>query len=206
MTEWITSDTHYGHKNMTGANSFLHTRRHFKDVQEMDATLIARHNAVVAPLDTVIHLGDVGLHMKNPAFLEVLTKLNGHFIIVQGNHDNSKALRFIQAHNFLLGDGLPKFIIIHEVGFKRKVNGIVFYFSHYPLQLGEKRARMRNIHGHIHEFASAGANQLNVGIDSPEIGTRPFGQPLLLADAMARVNAKWEAWSLENPDTDGRHL
>ena len=35
---------------------------------------------------------------------------------------------------------------------------------------------------------------LNVGVDSPELPERPFGEPILLEEAFALVDAKWLAW------------
>lgn len=192
--DFITSDWHFGHRNICGPEGFVPTRTHFENTEEMNDTMIAAHNAVVGPLDTTIHLGDTNLNMKPTAVHELLRTLNGHFIFVKGNHDDSKLFKYLARNNYNLGDGNPKYLEFHEVGFRRKANGKVYLLSHYPLGLGERRKKLRNLCGHIHEDACREANQLNVGVDSPEIGDRPFGTPLPLEEAMALVDAKWQRW------------
>jgi len=50
---WFTADTHFGHANI------LHfSNRLFKDVQEMDETIISRWNEAVPEDGIIFHLGD----------------------------------------------------------------------------------------------------------------------------------------------------
>lgn len=198
MMEYITSDLHFGHISMCGPEGFIETRRHFQDEKEMNETLIERHNEVVGQMDTTIHLGDFSMNLKPKVVLELFNQMNGHFILNKGNHDAQRVFNYLKHHNYLLEDGKPKFLEFHDVGFRRKANGMVYMFTHYPLGVGEQRKNLRSIHGHIHEYAASEANQLNVGIDSPEIGDRPFGQPIPLHEAMEMVDEKWRQWS-ESP-------
>lgn len=192
--EYVTSDYHLGHIKMCGPNGFLITRLFFKDVEEMNNLIMTRHNAVVHNDDTTIHLGDLSLNQKPEYLFEQLKKMNGHFIFVKGNHDSTKQFKYLMKHNYLLPDGKLKFLEFHDVGFKRKANGNVIMFTHYPLVLGEKRINLRNLCGHIHEFSTKDSNQLNVGIDSPEIGKRPFGEPIPLEEAYALIDQKYANW------------
>ena len=41
MTEYITSDTHFNHKSFVGDDSLVSTRKHFKDINDMNQTIIA---------------------------------------------------------------------------------------------------------------------------------------------------------------------
>jgi len=68
----FTADEHYGH-----ANIIRHCKRPFADFDEMDAALIARHNAVVGAKDTVIHIGDFTLRDKVFA-ATIIRPLHGH--------------------------------------------------------------------------------------------------------------------------------
>ncbi len=85
MSIFFTSDTHFGH-----ANIIKYCARPFADVQEMDRELVRRWNSVVGPRDTIYHLGDFSFG-GNARRAEILAKLNGHKILVRGNHDPSAA-------------------------------------------------------------------------------------------------------------------
>lgn len=81
MATFFTSDLHFGH-----ANVIKYVPRPFKDVEEMDAELIRRWNAVVGPKDEVYVVGDFSL-CKRARALEIATALNGVKYLVRGNHD-----------------------------------------------------------------------------------------------------------------------
>lgn len=83
MNVWLTSDEHYGHRNIID-----YCKRPFKDVDEMTEELIFRHNALVKPGDLVYHLGDMFWHTYGlkPA-LTVMSRLKGQHFYIRGNHD-----------------------------------------------------------------------------------------------------------------------
>lgn len=194
MKEWVTSDWHRGHNNICGPEGFVTTRRHFASATEMNEVMTKNHNAVVANDDRTYHLGDMCINMKPQQLHEDLCELNGSFVFDSGNHDNSRTMKYLAAHNFELPCGRMKYEAFHEVGFKIKANKKVYFLTHYPLGLGEGRAIYRNLCGHIHDETARESNVLNVGVDSPELPERPFGQPILLEEAFALVDAKWLAW------------
>lgn len=173
MATFLTSDRHFDHFNMTQEGTNL-TGRPFKDMDEMREALIEAHNSVVKPHDTVIDLGDMGLSKPEKIF-EIYKRLNGNFIIIKGNHDSNKMIKYFEKHNYDYY-GRPKFQI-EKVGHLMKAQGYVIYCTHYPLDIGE-RGRVFNIHGHIHEYESPSRFGTNVGVDSPEYRTEVFGQPL----------------------------
>lgn len=76
---WFSSDYHFYH-----ANVIKYCDRPFKDVDEMNAEIVRRHNSVVGKTDLVFCLGDISFKhcLKN------LHGMNGSFIIVYGNHDD----------------------------------------------------------------------------------------------------------------------
>lgn len=191
MQTFITSDTHFNHKNMIGETGFCTTRKGFKWVEDMNRIIINNWNATVKETDTVYMLGDMGIGSVKEIF-ELMNQLNGIIYIVKGNHDSSRLLKYLVKHGPMI-NGQPKFNLI-EMGTIIKKNGKQYFLTHYPQGFGEHRKTLRNLCGHIHEEKAADANVLNVGLDSPEIPNEYFGEPILLDDAMSIVDAKWNKW------------
>ena len=81
MTTFFTSDLHFGHRNV-----IKYVPRPFSSVEEMDATMIERWNALVAPGDDVYIVGDFALCRPARA-VEIAHALNGNKFLVRGNHD-----------------------------------------------------------------------------------------------------------------------
>lgn len=77
---YFTSDQHYGHRAI-----ITHCERPFASVEEMDEEMIARHNAVVQPGDTVVHVGDVVWYSNRAK--HYFARLNGTHKLIPGNHD-----------------------------------------------------------------------------------------------------------------------
>jgi len=80
---WITADLHLGHKNIIKPD---YCNRPFKDVDEMNTTIIRNWNRVVKPDDTVYVLGDFALGKKKKVAYWI-SRLNGYKILILGNHD-----------------------------------------------------------------------------------------------------------------------
>lgn len=178
--EYITADTHFCHRNIV---DFEPGRNIFADSDEMDEAIIANWNAVVTNEDIVHHLGDVGIGSKMRV-LECVRRLNGRIIVYPGNHDDSKMLRLLEQ--------MPR-VSVGPLMERRKIDKKLIYLSHFPVEIGEGRARYFNFHGHIHSTPSRCWNQMNVGLDS-ELGMRyPFGQPIPLDDAVAEMLARFES-------------
>lgn len=78
---FFTSDTHFYH-----ANIIRFCNRPFRDVDEMNETLISNWNNVIGPNDTVFHLGDFCFGGA-AEWTKVLDRLNGKIYLVLGNHD-----------------------------------------------------------------------------------------------------------------------
>ncbi len=88
MNYWWTSDYHFSYHNI-----IRYCARSFKDVEEMNEAIIRRHNERVKPGDAVFFLGDFVSKGGNKMVSELENKLNGKFIFIQGNHDNSNSLK-----------------------------------------------------------------------------------------------------------------
>lgn len=78
---FFTSDTHWAHKNIL---DFSH--RPFENLDQHDKMLIINWNSVVGPDDIVFHLGDFCFG-GYPKWREIREQLNGHIILILGNHD-----------------------------------------------------------------------------------------------------------------------
>lgn len=120
---WITADTHFGHENI-----IKYCGRPFKNVKEMDDTMIANWNTLVKPEDTIFHLGDLVFKNSNRNLREIL---HGTLIHIQGNHDNRSAI----------GKTVIQSIRI-------KYGGYEFFLTHNPANIV---ADCISLVGHVHE-------------------------------------------------------
>jgi len=94
MNYWWTSDYHFSH-----ANIIKYCGRPFETVEEMNETIIRKHNERVKPDDTVFFLGDFIFKGGNEGGVEKYRqfekRLNGKYIFIKGNHDRNNSLRTI---------------------------------------------------------------------------------------------------------------
>lgn len=78
---FVTADTHFDHGRLLELGV-----RDFESIKSMNSTIILNWNRTVKSTDTIYHLGDFG--MVNRARCEaLLNQLNGHKILIIGNHD-----------------------------------------------------------------------------------------------------------------------
>lgn len=108
MKTFVISDTHFRHGRI-----IKYCNRPFHSVEEMNECLVRNWNAVVAPADTVYHLGDFGFGDLS----EFRSRLNGDIHLIQGNHDSSttwNTFTFVsrQKHRLLNVGGL-RVLLIH---------------------------------------------------------------------------------------------
>lgn len=193
--QFVTADTHFFHSDLLGIDDFA--PRPFPNVQVMNQTIIDSWNNKVGTDDIVYHLGDIALYFIKPAkksyeaVFEVLNSLNGHLVLIKGNHDSRALFKYLAAHNYEFG-GLPKFRF-HDVGVLLKYDHRQYYLTHYPMMLGIA-PQIINLHGHIHHYAVPAKENINVGVDSPELAyltDKPaFGEPLNFAEVEQMVERK----------------
>ena len=131
---YFTSDTHFNHANIIDFCS-----RPFKNVEEMNETLITNWNRVVGVDDIVFHLGDFCLG-GSAEWTNVLNRLNGKIYLIVGNHD-IKNLRQGYYDRF---EGILMQMHI-EIG-KQKI-----YLNHCPfLCYGGAYKDTWQLFGHVH--------------------------------------------------------
>ena len=136
VNRFVISDHHLGHTNSWEKFKLSDGSplRPFTSTEEMNETMIERHNAKVKEQDTVYFLGDVVINKK---YLELVKRMNGRKILIRGNHDIFKDEDY------------------REVGFEQ-IHGVrvfvdKFIMSHIPLHPDCVSERFRvNVHGHLH--------------------------------------------------------
>ena len=79
---FFTADLHFGHKNI-----IRYCDRPFKDVAQMNSTLIKNYNEVVRPDDTCYILGDLAMGINSLELTKYIRRMNGRKILILGNHD-----------------------------------------------------------------------------------------------------------------------
>jgi calcineurin-like phosphoesterase family protein len=92
---YFTADEHYYHANII-TNRFRDARP-FNTVDEMNRTIIKRHNEVVAKDDITYHLGDFTFAKHWPDMRQMLERLNGKHILILGNHDLHRPFEYVEA-------------------------------------------------------------------------------------------------------------
>jgi calcineurin-like phosphoesterase family protein len=86
---YIWSDLHLGHGNI-----IRYGNRPFSDMAEMNEALLYAWEVTVKPGDTIINLGDITLKFIKERLTETIHKMPGHKILVMGNHDRRKHVRW----------------------------------------------------------------------------------------------------------------
>lgn len=156
MNTFITSDLHFGHKNIM--NFCPETRGRFADAEHMNDVMVKEWNVVVQPDDLVYILGDVAF-MSAAKATEVLKQLNGRKILVEGNHDRKQ----LKDQGFRdCFEEIHKYLDINYDGRK-----IVMF--HYPIAEWDQMHRGSiHFHGHLHGNVSGLENYRcrDMGFDS----------------------------------------
>lgn len=172
--KFYTADTHFGHKNV-----IEYASRPYDTIEEMNESLVESWNSCVSPDDTIYHLGDVAFMSKTKT-KEICLRLNGHKILILGNHDLGRKDHFWLECGFeqVVRLGYGRSHVIQDEPFP-------IFGCHYPLRevmteyddrdylvphAPEARSVIRQgqgilIHGHVHNSWKFRPYMLNVGVD-----------------------------------------
>lgn len=158
MTElFFTADWHLFHNNI-----IKYCNRPVKDIKKMHQYIIAKHNELVKPEDTLWYLGDISLISSEYVgkIRKCVNRFNGTKHLVLGNHDIWKATSYEKAG----------FSTVHTVMWFEH-DGIKFYLAHDPAIYTtiENEPNSVLLCGHIHQlFQHLLPNKrvINVGIDA----------------------------------------
>lgn len=128
---YLISDMHFGHGNI-----IKYENRPFADATEMDAVMIKNWNSIVRTDDLVYVLGDVSFYPKEKTH-EIMKQLNGHKLLILGNHDLGRSETFWKDVGFEFVSKYP--VCLDDF----------YWLSHEPMFLTASMPYV-NIHGHIH--------------------------------------------------------
>lgn len=172
MTLYFTSDHHFGH-----ANIIRLAQRPFPDLDRMHEWFIDCWNCVVEPDDVVWYLGDVALGRIQDS-LGIISQLNGHKVLLPGNHDRCwRGHRKPAKRGLYLNAGFDE---IRDGDQVLRLAGQDVIVSHFPYRgSGDHEGMVERyhehrpvdeggwlLHGHIHERWRIRNRQINVGVDA----------------------------------------
>jgi len=151
---FFTADEHYDH-----FNSIEHNNRPFETKEEMNEAIIKRHNEVVGPDDTTVHVGDFSL-VKNRGRVEAfIHQLNGNHVFIKGSHDY-----------WLTKDPIAIEVPIVEIWEKEiKTDLGRFYIvaCHYAMRTWPRAFHGAwQLYGHSHGSMPPIGPQMDVGVDT----------------------------------------
>jgi calcineurin-like phosphoesterase family protein len=126
---YIYADPHFGHKKI-----IEYENRPFTNVEEMDETIIERHNKIIQKHEKVIIAGDFSFYVTEKT-KKILNRLNGYKILIIGNHDRQKSYRAWYEYGF---NEVYKYPLVYQ-------DNIII--SHEPVFFN---GNYINIHGHTH--------------------------------------------------------
>jgi len=157
---WLTADLHLGHHKI-----IQYCNRPFQGLQEMNETLIANWNDVVADDDFVICAGDFAFK-DDRKLTHFVARLNGKIILVYGNHDNQKrGGLFYKACDLL--DLTVKDEIMSKTHF--------MVVSHYCLRTWNRsHFNSWHLYGHSHGGLPPIGKSWDVGVDNNEYAPISF--------------------------------
>lgn len=161
---WFVSDTHFEHVNILTFCS-----RPFSSLEDMREKMIAAWNEVVATEDTVYHLGDAFMGRIDESTVRTGQRLNGHKVLVAGNHDKTLIKR---------GYAIQIFSEVVDM-FRLSLPPGDFVLSHYPF---EEWRETYHLHGHCHGSSQPKKNRLDVGVDATSLY-----RPISLDEVMERM-------------------
>lgn len=161
---FFTSDLHFCHKNI-----IRFCNRPWSTTEEMNEGLVERWNKKVFPDDIVFCLGDFCFG-GSAEWKKWREKLNGHIILIRGNHDRKMSSTME--------------VLFDEVLYQTQleIDGRSVYLNHYPfLTYGgcwrKEKAAVWQLFGHVHSKSGVcGADsgrlkylfstQYDVGVDN----------------------------------------
>lgn len=164
MSVYIWSDLHLGH-----ANILKYEKRPFSDVDQMNKGLLESWRSTVKSKDTIINLGDVFFRGNKEAVTKIIQNLPGHKILVMGNHDRGRSVRWWLDVGF---DEVYKYPIIYEK---------FYILSHEDLYISQDMPYV-NVHGHTHSTSTDHPQKVNVSVEVINY------KPILFSDIISKYD------------------
>lgn len=151
MNVWFSSDWHFGHAAMLEFTNDKgeRTRPEFDTVEQMDETMISRHNQLVKPQDKFYCLGDVGFN--KPHLESILPRLNGKKRLILGNHDGYDMRFYCRFFDKIIVSWNP-------------IRSLIF--THFPIRIDSGNPKIKaNAHGHIHRSTIDDDRYMNLSVE-----------------------------------------
>lgn len=176
---WFTSDTHFGHSNISGpkVSKWKEGYRDFESVHDMNKCLTQTINKYVKKEDTLYFLGDFGFggHTNLPSYRHSIQCSTIH--LFRGNHDNH-----IDKYKDL-------FTSVQDVGWCI-YPPVQIFMSHYShrVWMGSHKGYI-HLYGHSHDSILDHGKSMDVGVD---VAYRLFGEyrPFSIEEIMQIMNKK----------------
>lgn len=144
---YFIADAHFGHNNI-----IKYENRPFLNIDEMDTALIKKWNSVVNSDDTVYILGDFTLKHNFEKVKYYFDQLNGHKILIRGNHDALKEIQYLKMGFQSISDCIT---------LENLIDGRDVILSHYPPELEDINEDTYYLYGHVHSKWCAARDQIN---------------------------------------------
>ena len=189
---YVTSDEHYGHRRINELAG-----RPFSSVEEMDETIIARHNETVGPHALTIHLGDYALGDRHRG-LSYLSRLAGYHLLIDGNHDkcfhgDPKGWRYTREYLDAGFITVTSSMVLRLPSTRPHGPRRTVLLSHFPYaadhtdQVRFAELRLRDtgswlVHGHVHGAYTVRNRGVNVGVDRWDFRPVPLLEVATLFD------------------------
>jgi calcineurin-like phosphoesterase family protein len=178
---WFTADHHFGH-----ANIIQYCYRPFRNVKEMDASLIGNWNSVVGVDDVVYHLGDFTLGDIRRA-AGYLRKLNGQIKLVPGSHDWRWLAEFTPSVTSQPGhpvEILPPLVSLEFPELGDGEHPQVIVLCHYAMRVWDRSHHGSwHLFGHSHGSLPGQGKSFDVGVDCTDF------TPIDLTHVMERIKS-----------------
>jgi calcineurin-like phosphoesterase family protein len=171
---YYTSDTHFHHKKI---REFCPSRPGV-DTATMNEEIVRIWNETVSPEDTVFHLGDFSFG-KSEETKALIKRLNGHKVLVMGNHDRRSAQWYKDAGFGFVSDGHlsgaigNKLVVLSHYPFKLRWWERVWYaltdrgYTRFQDKKVERADCIALLHGHCHgKYYKQKGNAIDVGWDA----------------------------------------
>ena len=160
MNIFFTADTHFGDSKI------IHLcKRPFRDVEEMNYILIKNWNARVKPGDMVFHLGDFAFR-KGKKYTYYMEQLNGHIVIVKGNHDRNNGVNTV-VESMIIRYGGHKLFLVHKPIHRNrdfKINLVGHVHNHWSFRRMRRglftKMDLINVGVDVHDFYPVTINEI----------------------------------------------
>lgn len=197
MNTWFTSDTHFGHTNISGpgVSRWKSGYRDFDSVWEMNKALVEGINKYVKEDDILYHLGDWsfgGIH-NIKIFRDSIICKNIHLVL--GNHDEHIVDKEVKFHDDSFNP-IELFSSVQDV-LNLQLGRTELFLSHYSHRVWNGSHKgIVHLYGHSHGSIPDFGRSMDIGVD---VAYRMFGEyrPFNIGD-ITRIMEKREIHKIDH--------